>query len=136
MYFIDLYNISITSFAFLKYEIQALKALCQSMNDSIEKLMNNSSTHIIEHDGLDVESLFPIKNDEDMLTLNSKILDTDLRKLLVIYLLFISMIFLRKAVDGIYFVMYRLVKLHYLLEKKTSKIVLGGLWHVCLMMLF
>lgn len=45
--------------------------------------MSNSSGISIISDDVDIESLFPIKNDEDLLILHNKILDKDLRKSLV-----------------------------------------------------
>jgi len=68
----------------LKYEIQALKVLCHSINENIEKIMNNSSATTIISDGVDIESLFPIKSDEDLLMLHNKIQDKEFRKSLVI----------------------------------------------------
>uniref|UniRef100_A0A2S2NGP7 DUF4806 domain-containing protein n=1 Tax=Schizaphis graminum TaxID=13262 RepID=A0A2S2NGP7_SCHGA len=79
----DLYNISLTSFSFLKYEIQALKVLCHSMNENIEKMMNHSSETTFITNDVDIESLFPIKNHDDLIVLDSKINDTTLRKSLV-----------------------------------------------------
>jgi len=46
--------------------------------------MNNSSGITILSDDVDIESLFPIKSDEDLLVLHNKIQDKDLRKSLVI----------------------------------------------------
>jgi len=46
--------------------------------------MNNSSGTTIISDGVDIESLFPIKSDEDLLMLHNKIQDKEFRKSLVI----------------------------------------------------
>lgn len=46
--------------------------------------MKNSSGTTFVGDDLDIETLFPIKNDEDLLVLHNKVQDKDLRKLLVI----------------------------------------------------
>lgn len=79
-----MYNISLSSFSLLKYEIQALKILCHSINENIEKIMDKSSGTTIIFDDVDIESLLPIKSDEDLLVLHKKIQDKDLRKSLVI----------------------------------------------------
>jgi len=68
----------------LEYEIQALKVLCHSINENIEKMMTNALTSSILSDDVDIESFFPIKTSNDLLVLDNKIQDKDLRKSLVI----------------------------------------------------
>lgn len=83
-FYLDLYDMSLTSFTFLKYEIQALKMFCHSMNQNIEALIKDKSTLLPSaHDNLDIESLIPIKNNEDLLALEDKIKDKNLRSVLV-----------------------------------------------------
>jgi len=64
----------------LKYKIQALKVLCHSINENIEKMMNYSSGLTIISNDVDIDSLFPIKSDDDLLVLHNKIQNKDLRK--------------------------------------------------------
>ncbi|KAF0749058.1 DUF4806 domain-containing protein, partial [Aphis craccivora] len=60
-----------------------ISVLCHSINENIEKMMTNASTSSILSDDVDIEALFPIKTSDDLLVLDNKIQDKDLRKSLV-----------------------------------------------------
>ncbi|XP_022162449.1 uncharacterized protein LOC111028210 [Myzus persicae] len=80
----DFQRVFLTSHAFIKHEIQCLTFLCHTTNDSIEKLLKEKMTVIHTDDDLvNMDILFPIKDEDELQAFEEKSKDSDFRTSLV-----------------------------------------------------
>lgn len=74
----------LSSLTFLKHEMNSLVFNVTGISDNIRSLMQNKSSQInMFNDEVDMESLFPIKNDSQLKVLEDKIKDISFRQALV-----------------------------------------------------
>lgn len=88
----DLKNYLIKTLTQIRYRIDGIETVVQNNNINIEKLLdlkNNFEHSSISVDQLDfdMDKIFPIKNEEDLIEFESLILNKDHRSVLVIILL-------------------------------------------------
>lgn len=85
--FLDFQNFVINTLTHIKYDISGLINVNQLTHGNVECLLqkqnNDNISKTISGDGLDVQALFPITNETELATIETKILDANFRSSLV-----------------------------------------------------
>lgn len=83
--FLDFQRVFLTSHAFIKHEIQCLTFLCHTTNDNIEKLLKEKITSYTQasDDHVNMDVLFPIKNEDELQAFENKLKDVEFKTSLV-----------------------------------------------------
>lgn len=79
-------NYMINTLTHLRYDISGLINISQITHANVQSLMENqnqTSLPVISVDNFDIEALFPITNDDDLITIETKLQDSGFRSSLV-----------------------------------------------------